>query len=200
MKALRCALPLAACALGLVASPAVAAQTLDGETLLGMPTIGGSTCTGEFLQTTAYDVSGQATGPYPGTFSEHGDFQKYTSGPAVGSSAGTVTARFTIRSGATTITGTKSGEGFAGLCPVVSLTAPSISYSASWTATRRGPVPLTRTRATYRNTGFSAISLDGSSPGSFSETFSSRQSAPTLVRCELLVDGVAVPVLLGLCR
>jgi hypothetical protein len=73
-------------------------STLTGEAFSGS---GGnfSTC----LLATPYSVSGTASGPYAGTFTETGTMSFPTSGGAG------VSAAFTITSGTTTITGSESG-------------------------------------------------------------------------------------------
>src|SRR5947208_105288 len=87
-------------ALGLVvALPATAsaASTLTGENLTGASFSGNSfTC-----PSPTYNVSGTATGPYLGTFTETGTWNQGT---------GAFSATFTITSGTTTITGSKSGS------------------------------------------------------------------------------------------
>jgi hypothetical protein len=84
-------------ALGLVvAFPAAGASMLTGETLNGASSQGNS---GECLYPT-YSVSGTATGPYPGTFTETGTWSVWN--PFIFS------ATFNITSGTTTITGSKT--------------------------------------------------------------------------------------------
>ena len=115
----RCAVAVTAL-FGCLAAPAAAQtgiQSLDGE-FLTLPAVEGDP---NGIPTTAYDcdptgdstigfsVSGVATGPYPGTFTETGTF---TLGPQTSSDGlGPVTsfeAEFTINSAAGAVTGTKT--------------------------------------------------------------------------------------------
>src|SRR3954466_15641378 len=87
-------------ALGLVvALPAAAsaASTLTGENLNGASASGNSGACG----TPTYSVTGTATGPYPGTFTETGSW-------SLGSNV--FSATFTTASGTTTITGSKTAN------------------------------------------------------------------------------------------
>src|SRR5918997_6358121 len=87
---------LAVVGLGALAPTAAAQPTLDGETLTGTPT-STITCDADGRATSGtYSVSGQASGPYPGTFSERGGFSRSADGHI-----GRLEATFTIRSGAT---------------------------------------------------------------------------------------------------
>jgi hypothetical protein len=82
-----------------VALPATASavSTLTGENLNGVSFSGNSFA----CPSPTYNVSGTATGPYPGTFTETGTWNQGT---------GAFSATFTITSGTTTITGSKSGS------------------------------------------------------------------------------------------
>ena len=116
----------AAAVVAATAVPAVRAETppppppLTGELLLGAPatpddfattTPGGCDTAG--ASTFAYDASGTADGPYPGTFTEHGTVTVEPQTGAVGSfgfATGPVSAfsaEFTITSGSTTVRGTR---------------------------------------------------------------------------------------------
>jgi hypothetical protein len=84
-------------------------STLTGETLnaTGGPTVG--TCahsSGSF----SYTASGEANGPYPGTFTETGTGDLHQEGGSA------LSASFTIHSGNFLITGSKNGDSDAGTC------------------------------------------------------------------------------------
>jgi hypothetical protein len=83
-----------------VALPATASavSTLTGETLSGSSSSGNSIPNGVCLNT-PYSVSGTATAPYLGTFTETGTFS---------TTVVQLSATFTITSGTTTVTGSKS--------------------------------------------------------------------------------------------
>lgn len=91
-------------AAALLAVPVAAAQTtltLTGESLVADPTSDMTVECGPTASHITYDAFGTATGPYPGTFTEHGELTLQ---------AGEVhsfNAHFTIESGTTTITGMK---------------------------------------------------------------------------------------------
>jgi hypothetical protein len=108
---------------GLLAQPAQAAPpvSLAGETFIGTGQSEGGpigtsevsgTCNASGISTFTFTVTGTASGPYPGTFTESGSF---TLGPAVTQPDGNIVfpplaldATFTILSATTTITGQKS--------------------------------------------------------------------------------------------
>jgi hypothetical protein len=98
------------------ASAAATSPTLDGETLdriapLAFIVQDGSACNPDGRGTINFSASGNASGPYPGTFAETGTV---TLGPRPAAPAGVVSSapvtsfssNFTIESGLTTITGT----------------------------------------------------------------------------------------------
>ncbi len=95
-----------------VAQPAAAQgsspPTLSGESLSGVPQVT-FTCNLSATSTVSYTVSGMATGPYPGTFTETGTA---TLGPqplpGIAVPILTFQASLTITSGTDRITGTKS--------------------------------------------------------------------------------------------
>jgi hypothetical protein len=176
--------------LGLLAPSAGAVATLSGEVLQGTATV---TCTpGQTGFPMNYQASGPASGPYPGTFTETG---------AVDNHPGTATASFTIRSGATTITGQKQGPTTDAACVLsfARLSAPQMSYTAQWTATRGNA--LLATRATYTDSGTSNLGLVVlPEVNSFQEIYTSSQTQATLVKCELvLLSTVAIPIPLNFC-
>ena len=83
-----------------VPASASAVSTLTGEGLSGT-TSGSASC-----GTSTYSASGTSTGPYPGTFTESGSWPF----------AGALSATFTITSGSTTITGSKSAPSDSTAC------------------------------------------------------------------------------------
>jgi hypothetical protein len=119
----------------IVAAPAAAdggpetgPQPLTGEALLAseLGTPGTSTVTGSCnplgTSTFEFTVTGQALGPYPGTFTESGSFSFGPFGlPDVGFGVGDFESTFTISSAAGTVEGTKTltvpGTGF-GACGI----------------------------------------------------------------------------------
>jgi hypothetical protein len=94
---------------GVQAAPKADLLPMTGETL-NAPTVTVTSreCRGGALDyTMSYSVSGTAVGPYPGTFTETGTYSKE---PIPGGfESETFEATFTITSGETVITGTKSG-------------------------------------------------------------------------------------------
>lgn len=154
----------------LLAADAAAAQTpatLTGETLQGTsaPTVT-VTCNPNGTSSGTFSVSGTAVGPYPGTFTETGSFSfgplggvnVPPQGPAF-TQFGEVTAfdaHYTINSGTTTITGTKtlglfvSPAGAVGLTftfgscseattPAGSTTVVDVAANTTYDATINGP-------------------------------------------------------------
>ena len=101
-----------AIALAVLPATASAVSTLNGEVLSGFESSGQSF---ECAPGNNYTVSGNATGPYPGTFTELGGW-----GQALNTT-------FTITSGTTTITGSKIGGAMPSGCgalAVAHLTGP----------------------------------------------------------------------------
>lgn len=184
---------LLAAALLAVANPVVAQTTpsgLGGETLEGDPTI--TSCNvGIFGGTFTYEVSGVATGPYPGTFTERGTV---TVGPEDELSRQAITdlsASFTISSANGDVEGTKQfvpnddpfqnpatgecSEGFFGEANSgrAFVYSPELVYRATIT---------TPDGQTCTQEGFASLSLvAGSSflPDSFTENFYNDLSNPT---------------------
>ncbi|MGI9147998.1 MAG: hypothetical protein ACR2IK_15835 [Chloroflexota bacterium] len=88
------------------AAPATPPATLTGETLIGNSSTGNS----GGCPTSSYTVSGTAYGPYPGTFTESGTVTLSRSGTGT---IGSFAATFTITSGDTIVTGSKTvSDGF----------------------------------------------------------------------------------------
>jgi hypothetical protein len=141
-----------------------AAATLTGETLTGT-SITTSTCTSGNNFGVDYESSGTATGPYPGTFSESGTVT-VTNGQVTAFSAS-----FTIHSGTTTITGTKSlAPGGTGVCHDITGTG-GFNANASYTASIQAPGETTT------DSGVSQVS-GGTPEFPFIETFVSEPCDP----------------------
>jgi hypothetical protein len=93
------------------ASPGPAVPDLNGETFVSseLPLRGTSqatgTCTPFGESTFQFQVTGEAVGPYPGTFTEEGTF---TLGPITNQALVSFDSTFTINSIAGTVTGTKT--------------------------------------------------------------------------------------------
>jgi hypothetical protein len=148
-------------ALGLVValpSIASAASTLTGETLNGSSSSGNSAsgCSGTF------SVTGSATGPYSGTFTETGTFSLFVNN-----------ATFTITSGTTTITGSKTrgaGGGATGSC----FPPSQSSFGLSYTATIHTP------NGNFHDEGTSAqqVAITSAGAATLTETFASSLAQP----------------------
>jgi hypothetical protein len=178
----------AALALGVFAPTALAVPTLNGEELQGsaLPACN----SGGF-------TSGTATGPYAGTFAEN------VSGTFTGDAAtSTFSSTFTIKSGATTITGTKTGTAWAALCVGAgpSFTNAFAAYDASWTTMKKTALPgILGFRTTYSDSGTSHVHW-GSSTIPFHEQYTSSLAQAAVSKCELvLLNLVALPVPVNLC-
>lgn len=89
------------------AQSASAAIPLAGEGLSGAGLSTGGTCYVALGASTGFSVSGTASGPYPGSFSETGTFSGWSS--LSGHHLTRLDAAFTITSGTTTITGSFVG-------------------------------------------------------------------------------------------
>jgi hypothetical protein len=144
---------LAAALFGLTAAPAQAAVApLTGETLLAseLGTPGTSSVTGTCnplgASTFSFTITGGASGPYPGTFTETGTVS-LGGVPGNPFAATSFVSAFTINSLAGTVTGTKSLAGFEatslGLCGSAAFPTGganslhfegTVSYSATITA------------------------------------------------------------------
>ena len=165
-RRLFCGLGLAV-ALGLAVSPATASAaavpTLTGESLSGISSSGNTSA----CPTATYSVSGDAAGPYAGTFSESGSWS------TVGR---TVTATFTITSGTTTVSGSKSLGGgsfnylFCGAAAGVDL------RDSSYTATIHTPSGNFHDEGTSPNVGIFIIGTTGAA--SLEENFTSSLTQP----------------------
>ncbi|HEY4884036.1 MAG TPA: hypothetical protein VII08_10370 [Myxococcales bacterium] len=105
-----------AIAVAVLIAPAARGQvpplTLTGEHFVGVPDVT-TDCHPDATSTVTFTVSGVATGPYPGTFTETGTatIGPQTLSPGGGQSIGTLLTFdgvFTIQSGTETVTGTKT--------------------------------------------------------------------------------------------
>ena len=151
-----------------VALPATAsaASTLTGETLSGE----GSGDSRLGCRVGEYSVSGTATGPYPGTFEESASWNSFT---------GVFNATFTITSGTTTITGSKSLVD--NLENLILCGAPVATFvlTPSYTATIHTPV------GNFHDEGISTVSARFEAPifpaRLTSETFASSLTEPVLI-------------------
>jgi hypothetical protein len=150
-----------------VASPVTASaqSTLTGETLSGSSSQGNSgTCPAP-----TFSVDGTASGPYSGTFQESGTWSP--GGP-------TFSATFTITSGTTTITGSKTRVGGSW---VLSCSATGNAFAHSpqspYTATIHTP------NGNFHDEGTSAVdaSTTGAGAATLTESFTSSLTAPVLI-------------------
>jgi hypothetical protein len=148
-------------AVGLSPAAASAASTLTGENLTGASSSGNSV----FFCGGTYSVTGTATGPYPGTFTETGTFSLVVTN-----------ATFTITSGTTTITGSKTrggGGGATGTCNPPSQS----SFGLSYTATIHTP------NGNFHDEGTSAqqVAITSAGAATLTETFASSLAQPVLI-------------------
>ena len=148
-----------------VALPATASavSTLAGETLNGSSSQGNSPP----CDIPTYRVDGTATGPYLGTFTETGSWSFIDF---------TLSATFTITSGTTTITGSKSGE-LGGGSSCGELGANANVGSAFYTATIHTP------NGNFHDEGISAVSaaITPSGAATLRESFFSLLAEPVLI-------------------
>jgi hypothetical protein len=179
------ALCVAVVGLGLVVPSALAAPSLQGEKLNGD---GNYQVACDGPNKLSYTVSGSASGPYPGTFTETG---------SADSGTGTFTANFTIKSGSTTITGAKGN-----ISPSVNASCAGsglvsfFNYSATWTQTTGNA--LIAVRGSYADKGSGGVQ-GGDPPNVFAENYVSQPQA-TVVKCELVLLGsVVIPIQLNVC-
>ena len=163
-------------AIGLVSIAPAKAQvlppTLSGEALVGSFTMDPA-CTDVASGTYVFSSSGNATGPYPGTYQETGTLTVSSLGLAASFSAD-----FSVTSGSTVITGTKTGSWDFGT-PVRCL------FGIQFHLTEPQPLTYTATITTpegvYTDSGTSNLVVNSSLEPDFSETFNSAQTAPTPV-------------------
>jgi hypothetical protein len=156
-----------AMAFALAVSPASASavSTLTGESLNG-----GSSQGNTFLcPSPTYSVGGNATGPYAGTFSEAGTWTVSTD---------SFSATFTIASGTTTITGSKSGVSDGGSACGGGVPAFAIGTAVPYTATIHTPT------GNFRDEGTSSVTAQvffESGAATLTESFTSSLTQPVRV-------------------
>ncbi|HYB28102.1 MAG TPA: hypothetical protein VEF89_15905 [Solirubrobacteraceae bacterium] len=147
-------------AVAVLAAPAAsasAASPLTGETLAGTATTtnGGGraipSCINHGLAgaSATFNASGEATGPYPGSFVENQGSASLSETVMHNQlSADSISVPFTITTGATTITGTISHSqfsrypnlnGFGFLCAGATVVGLSVNTTATYTATIQAP-------------------------------------------------------------
>jgi len=149
---------------------------LSGEMLNGATIMSSCTQNSPTSYTVIWMVSGTATGPYAGTFTESGNITNPTSGVMSGS------ASFQIMSPSGTVTGTKTmahqtpntGTSCGG--PGLSAVENELDYTSR--------VNTGQKNKAYCDSGRSSLSLSnpGGIPPSFQETFTSGQASIT--RCK----------------
>ena len=145
---------------------AAAVSTLTGETLSGSSSQGNTwSCAPSF------SVSGTATAPYPGTFSESGSWNQSFD----------LNASFTIASGTTTITGSKgptfSGSAFCQFAPPGTGLARADVSQVAYTATIHTPSGNFHDEGTSSLTG--VVTEAGSA--TLQESFTSSLTEPVLI-------------------
>jgi hypothetical protein len=157
-----------AVAFALAVSPASASavSTLTGESLSGSSSSGNTwSCAPSF------SVSGTATAPYPGTFSESGSWTQNFD----------FNATFTITSGTTTITGTKGpkwGAGGGASCVTGGgVGASDIEASTPYTATIHTPSGNFHDEGTSQVTGL----VREFGTATLTESFTSSLTQPVLI-------------------
>ena len=149
-------------------SPAAAVSTLTGESLSGSSSSGNTFCPDD--TTSTFSVSGPATGPYPGTFSESGTINSGFVGE-------TFIGNFTITSGTTTITGRKTRSDSPGDvgCFVFS------DDDAPYTATIHTPSGNFHDEGTSSVLVFVGMSPLAPPTATLTESFTSSLAAPVLI-------------------
>jgi hypothetical protein len=164
---------------------------LSGETLLAseIPPVGTSTVSGTCnpLANSTFDftVTGQASGPYPGTFTESGTF---TIGPATSVALVSFDSTFTITSPQGTVTGTKSFTGPLnfGACGLLAFPPPASPNAHSLQATLSYTAQITTPTGSGSDSGTSVVTyqdtrvrgLMGFNGFSFDENFTSTTTPP----------------------
>ncbi len=161
-----------AVALVLAVSPASASavSTLTGESLSG-----GSSSGNTWSCAPSFSVSGTATAPYPGTFSESGSWSELSD----------FNATFTITSGTTTIRGSKGPQkvgGFAG-CAFGHPPGSSLNSSALIGATTPYTATIHTPSGNFHDEGTSGVSgtVNDAGPATLMEDFTSSLAQPVLI-------------------
>jgi hypothetical protein len=147
-----------------------APPSLDGESFTGSATIDATGCV--LGNTFTFDVSGTATGAYPGPYNENGSVT--VTGPIPTD----FTASFTI----TATSGPQSGDTVVGMKVFAPPTAPSIAVCVDGLAlnvnsTYSATITLPSGES-FCDTGTAVTNIGVFSPGSFSETFTSTAATP----------------------
>ncbi len=153
---------------GLAPASASAASTLSGESLTGASTSGNSFDCHVATFHVTYSVSGTATGPYPGTFTESGSLTLPFS----------FTATFTTASGTTTISGGKGpGASGGGVGCIPGVVAPINLTGVPYTAT------IHTANGNFHDEGTSSVLAIVFAAGSatLNESFTSSLTAPVLI-------------------
>jgi hypothetical protein len=158
-----------AAALVLAVSPATASavSTLTGENFVSSA---GQGDPGGCARATTFTASGAATGPYPGTFTEAGSFN----------GAPSVSATFTITSGTTTVTGSKTGPARVGsgfFCSSSGAATAFVDGGEPYTATIHTP------NGNFHDEGFTSVTVGITQSGvvTLTESFTSSLAAPVLI-------------------
>jgi hypothetical protein len=155
-----------ALAVGLPPAAASAVFTLTGENLNGSSSQGNSAATCP----ATYSVSGAATGPYSGTFTETGTWNPFP---------GTFSATFSITSDTTTISGSKSwafGPGMDGGLGCVGTGGSANLRGVSYTATIHTP------NGNFHDEGVSAVDATITNPAAtLTESFTSSLAQPVVL-------------------
>ena len=155
-------------ALGLSSAAAATVSTLTGETLSGSSSQGNERA----CLNPTFGVSGTATGPYPGAFTEAGTWAPLSF---------SFSATFTITSGTTTITGSKAvSRGTPGLSGTFDCGADPSTFDVTgvpYTATIHTP------NGSFHDEGVSTvyIAITGSGAATLTESFASSLAQPVLI-------------------
>ena len=155
--------------LGTASAHAATRSSLAGETLTGPrpPSELTGTCNSESEGHINFSVTGTATGPFPGTFTESGSFTT-----ASGGSLTAFSSTFTITGTAGTVTGSKSLSGDTGKAtcrfqePNGPIFVSAFNLTTTYTATINGAL---------RSAGTATVSIEGflGEDFSFNENFAS---------------------------
>jgi hypothetical protein len=151
-----------------LSSATAAVSTLTGENLNGVSALGNS----HACNTPTFSVSGTATGPYAGTFTETGSWSVVPD---------TFGAMFTITSGTTTIIGSKSGSltapGDAVSCKNTAASAFAIVTDLQYSATIHSPSGV------FHDEGKSTVQAEitGAGAATLTENFTSSLAQPVLI-------------------
>jgi hypothetical protein len=168
-------------ATSLAATTPPTGEVLNGDSTGPGPFSSAITCQGPTTGTLQFTISGMAVGPYPGTFTESGTVQ-ITNGAVTAFSAS-----FTITSGTTTITGTKSGP--ATLRGTAQCDEPSPDFGPNTNFFHAGPFDATYQLTIGGDTYTGGTSEDFNftsgafSTGGMQETFNTADLVPPNHHC-----------------